>query len=185
MAYKAKFVSVGNSFETLHTTCYNTPAFPQWRVKRNRAGKSWAVHLGMEDSCLRRTATKVKRGSNMDAQTHNHFSCSHSATTNDSRQGHISQQTKYCILHDTTAGKNATSAPTKTFKCADNSSKQDTASYYCNIYSNARIGVLRTSNIHWRQPKQVSAGLQSAHGSADWPWIRSKSDRWIAIQRQR
>lgn len=119
MVYKAKFVSVDNSFETLHTTCYNTSAFPQWHVKRNRAGKSWAVHLGMEDSCLRRTATKVKRGSNMDAQTHNHFSCSHSATTNDSRQGHISQQTKYCILHGTTAGKNATSAPTKTFKCAD------------------------------------------------------------------
>lgn len=126
MVYKAKSVSVDNSFETLHTTSYNASAFPQWRAKRNRAGKSWAVHLGMEDSCLRQTAMKVKRGLNMDSQTHNHFSCSHSATTNDSWQEHISQQTKYCILHGTTAGKNATSAPTKTFKCADKTAANTT-----------------------------------------------------------
>lgn len=160
----------------------NTSAFPQWPIKRYQAGKSWAVHLGMEDSCLRRTAMKVKRGSNMDAQTYDHFSSSHSAMANDSWQEHISQRTKYCILHDTTAGKNATSAPTKTFKCAD---KTANTTQHRNIYSRARISVLRTSNIHWKQPKQVFADLQSAHSSADWPWIRSKLDRWIAIQRQR
>lgn len=164
MVNKAKLVSVDNSFETLHTTCYNTSASPQWRAKRNCASKSWAVHLGMEDSRLRRTAMKVKRGS-----TWMHKYTTTLAVHTPQWQMRVDKGTflsKQGIVYYTAQleAKMRPRAPTKTCKCADESGKHNTASYYCNIYSNARISVLHTSSIHWRQPKQVFVDLQATHG---------------------